>query len=101
MIDGFSRNLNRPPDEEVSVMSNFPFEGYIDYPGVGIITDSQVYEVVKIHSRFIDRINPKKMTEMSLIAQCVLMGIYKNINPKDSTWSFYGKNSLLENKDWG
>jgi len=82
-------------------MRGFSYKGFIDYPGVGKITDKHVYEVVKKHSRCIDRLNPKKMTEMSLLSQSILMNLYKNIDPKDMSWTFYGKNSLLKLDDWG
>lgn len=74
-------------------MKKFKYEGYIDYPGVGKIYDSDVYDLIRKHSRIIDRISRSKMVEMSLLGQCVLMGIFENVDPKDMTWKFYGKHS--------
>lgn len=33
------------------------------------ITDEAVYEIIKRHSRLIDRLNPKKMFEMAVTAE--------------------------------
>ena len=65
----------------------FAYEGCIDYPGVGRITDRDVYELVKKHSSFIERLDPRKMTEMTLLGQCVLMKVIEP--PKDPNWRFY------------
>ena len=72
----------------------FQYEGYIDYPGVGRIYDSDVYKLIKEHSRFIDRLSGTKMTEMSLLGQCILMRIFDDVDPDDPSWKFYGRNSL-------
>ena len=72
-------------------MPKFKMEGYIDYPGKGRIYDKDVLKLIQNHSRLIDRLNPAKMVEMSLIGQCVLMGIFDDMNPDDPTWMFYGK----------
>ena len=74
-------------------MKKFEYKGYIDYPGVGKIYDSDVYDLIRKHSRIVDRISRSKMVEMSLLGQCVLMGIFENVDPKDMTWKFYGKHS--------
>ena len=74
----------------------FQYDGYIDYPGVGIIRDTDVYSLILNHSRIIDRLNPIRMTEMSLLGQCILMGIFEGIDPNDFSWKFYGKHSLKE-----
>ena len=70
----------------------FQYEGYIDYPGVGVIKDSDVYKLIKNHSRIIDRMSKTKMVEMSLLGQCILMGVI-DVNPEDKSWKFYGKKS--------
>ena len=70
--------------------NGFAYDGYIDYPGVGLITDRDVYELVKKHSSFIERLDPRKMTEMTLLGQCVLMKVIDP--PKNSNWRFYKKN---------
>lgn len=80
---------------------DFKYQGYIDYPGVGLIHDVQVWNLVRDHSRLIDRLNSKKMTEMSLLGQCILMGIFDEVDPNDPSWMFYGKNSLKDRKEWG
>lgn len=72
----------------------FKMEGYIDYPGVGRITDEDVYNLIMRHSRWIDRINHRKMVEMSLLGQCVLMQIFENVRPEDPSWKFYGKHAV-------
>lgn len=70
----------------------FKMEGYIDYPGVGIIKDEDVYNLVIEHSRLVDRINPRKWVEMTLYGQCVLMGLMDDeIQKKGPNWKFYGK----------
>ena len=79
-----------------SSQKGFNYEGYIDYQGIGRIYDSDVYNLIKSHSRFIDRLNKKKMVEMSLLGQCALMGIFNDMDPSDASWQFYGKNSPLK-----
>ena len=87
---------------EVNDMAKFIFDGAIDYPEIGEITDEDVYQLIKDHSRFIDRINHAKMVEMTLLGQCILMRLYSNIDPKDKSWRFYGKDkNSLEHRDWG
>ena len=75
-------------------MSKFQMGGYIDYPDVGRIYDADVYQLIKDHSRLIDRLSSRKMTEMSLLGQCVLMRIFDNVDPKDKSWKFYGKHAV-------
>lgn len=72
-------------------MKTFQYGGYIDYPGVGKIYDKDVYKLIKNHSRIIDRLSKTKMVEMSLLGQCVLMGIFDDVDPNDPSWKFYGK----------
>ena len=86
---------------EKRITYGFKFGGYSDYPDVGKIYDSDVYELVMAHSRFIDRLSPVKMVEMSILSQHILFGIYKKIKPDDFTWTFYGKNALYKWEDWG
>ena len=79
-------------------MKEMQFGGYIDYPGVGIIKDKDVYQCLVKHSRLIDRLDGRKMVEMTLLAQNVLMGLF---NTKDQNidvngkWQFYGKKGLI------
>ena len=74
------------------------YHGYVDYPGKGKIKDLDVYNLILDHSRLIDRINPARMTEMSLLGQCILMGIFDGVDPNDLSWKFYGKDSLKISK---
>ena len=72
-------------------------QSYIDYPGKGIITDKDVYEEVKKHSTIKDRIDPRKMVEMTLAAQCILMGLYeKNGYEAGGRFMFYGPNGFFK-----
>lgn len=71
------------------------YEGYIDYPNKGKISDAMVYRLMINHSRLIDRMIPARVTEMSLLGQCILMGVI-DVDPNDETWKFYGKSSLLK-----
>ena len=71
--------------------------GWIDYPGKGIITDEMVYQLIKKHSRLIDRMNNRKMVEMSIAAQLILMGVYESEKwfSDDTDWRFYGKDGFF------
>ncbi len=69
----------------------YKLNGYIDYPGVGIITDEDVYKMVIKHSRLIDRLSPRKWVEMTFLAQAFLMKIIEPENANDPNWKFYGK----------
>lgn len=70
----------------------YKLEGSVEYPGVGTIRDEDVYKTVVKHSRIIDRLNPRKMVEMTFMAQMFLMKVAEpddaKINPN---WKFYGK----------
>lgn len=82
-------------------VTQMKYHGYIDYPNVGRLGDVDVYRLICNHSRLIDRLSPAKMTEMALLGQCILMGLYSKIDPNDPEWTFYGKNSLYKKDDWG
>ena len=71
--------------------------GEINYPGKGIITDEQVWKVVMNHSRLIDRLSGRKMVEMALAAQTVLMGLYEKEGwyADKNDWQFYGKDGFF------
>lgn len=71
--------------------------GEIEYPGKGIITDEQVWQLVKGHSRLIDRLNHRKMTEMAIAAQLILCGIYESEGwySNQDDWTFYGKDGFF------
>ena len=60
---------------------------YIDYPGVGIITDEDVYKLVRAHTHWWDRLNYKHMVDYGLCAQNILMGVYKVKDPSKK-WYF-------------
>ena len=76
-----------------NVMLNMKYDGWVDYPDVGRITDKDVHKVVKDHSRLIDRLSSKRMVEMTLFAQNVLMKLFDGLDAKDKSWKFYGKHS--------
>ena len=77
--------------------------GESNYPGKGIITDEEVWKLVKKHSRFIDRINTRKMVEMTLSAQLILFGIYETEGwyASQDDWTFYGKKGFFTMIDEG
>lgn len=64
---------------------------YIVYPGVGKITDEDVYKEVQKHSRLTDRLNPRKMLEMSFEAQAILMKASEPDDASNPNWKFYDK----------
>ena len=77
-------------------MSHKLLSSYIDYPGKGIITDEDVYNVVMNHSTEEDRSDCKKMVEMTLWAQNILMGILEDSGySANGGWMFYGENGLM------
>ena len=62
------------------------------YDGKRIITDEEVFVFVKKHSNLIDRLDPRKMVEMSIWAQTMLLQPHDNWNgvePNDDSWKFY------------
>ena len=71
-------------------------KGEINYPGKGIITDEQVWALVKKHSRLIDRLSTRKMVEMAIAAQLILCGIYESEGwyADQDDWTFYGKDGF-------
>ncbi len=64
-------------------------EGYRDYRDGRIIYDEDVYQYIKKHSRFIDRLNPRKMIEMYELASAILN---ENVEePINDDWMFVEK----------
>ena len=61
-------------------------DNYIDYPGVGIITDEQVAKFVREHTHWWERLDYHRMTDCALTAQCMLMGVYDI--PEREKWFF-------------
>ena len=61
-------------------------DGYIDYPGVGRITDKMVSKYVKDHTHIWDRFNYDKMIRAGLLAQTILMKVVEP--PKKKRWFF-------------
>ena len=59
-------------------------KNYIDYPGVGIITDEEVAKFVKQHTHWWDRLNYHKMTDAALEAELFLMRVVEP--PKKKKW---------------
>lgn len=54
-----------------------------------IVTDEAVYQLIKKHSRLIDRLNHRKMVEMTFWAFNILS---KSVEvPSDGKWKFYDK----------
>lgn len=72
-------------------------EGYADYPGVGKVTDEKIWQMIRKHSRLIDRMDSRKMVEMTQIGFMILCQILP-INPSESGWMFYGKKQHPELK---
>lgn len=64
-------------------------DNYIDYPGVGKITDEEVAKFVKEHTHFWDRFDYHKMSDAALEAQLFLMKVIEP--PKKKRW-FLGEN---------
>lgn len=61
-------------------------EGYIDYPGVGIITDEDVAKMVKDHTHWWDRLDYHKVSDASILATAYLMKVVEE--PKEKKWFF-------------
>lgn len=72
-------------------MFKYKLKGYIDYPGVGIIKDEEVYQLIRKHSRLIDRLSPRKWVEMTMTAQAYLMKVIETEDANNPNWKFYGK----------
>lgn len=60
-----------------------------------IVFDEDVYQLVKRHSRLIDRLNPKKMIEMTWAAFDLLAGSIEKPENVSENWTFYGKHGPL------
>ena len=67
-------------------------EGYRTYPGVGTIHDEDVYQFIRQHSRLIDRLNPRKMLEMTEWAYAELSGDAVHAKGAPVNWKYYGRN---------
>ena len=62
-------------------------ETWIDYPGVGKITDRQVWEHVRKHTRWFDFLNPRLIVHYALASQNHLMGVYEE-EPNNPNWKY-------------
>lgn len=71
--------------------------GYADYPGVGRVTDEKIFQMIKKHSRLRDRMDGRKMVEMSQVGFAILCRVI-HINPDEEGWMFYGKKQHPELK---
>lgn len=69
----------------------------IDYPGAGHITDEQRYQYLKRHSRFIDRINPRRMHAMTNATFDLMCHVYDG--PKKKNWKFFPDFFEQDSKD--
>ena len=59
--------------------------------GDKIVYDEDVYQYIKKHSRFIDRLNGRKMMHMSEIAYAIFDEAV--LEPTDPNWKFFGKHA--------
>ena len=48
-----------------------------DYPGVGEITDEQVYAYIKKNTHWWQRLDPHFVSDCAIASQLILMGVYK------------------------
>lgn len=63
------------------------YDGWIDYPGVGKITDSDVADYVIEHTTLFDRIfRPRKVIYATILSEQLLMGVFEK--PKKEVWKF-------------
>lgn len=60
--------------------------GWIDYPGIGKITDKAVAKFVRQHTHWWTRLNYDKMVRAGLLAQNMLMKVVET--PKAKKWYF-------------
>lgn len=68
--------------------------GYRTYRGTEkTIYDQDVYELIKKHSRWFDRINPKKMIVMWETASAIMDDAILEPNGK---WMFFGRHAPKE-----
>lgn len=64
-------------------------DGCIDYPGVGVITDEDVYKLVKEHTRPMDRLDMHKVSDNAIAAQLILMKVVEPPEAnKNGKWYF-------------
>ena len=62
--------------------------GCADFGKEGKVTDYEIYKFVMKHSSFWDRLNPKKMVEMTITSQLMLYPEYLS-QPKKKNWKFF------------
>lgn len=62
-------------------------DSWIDYPGVGVITDDQVADHVMKHVTIFDLLfRHRKIMDATLCSQCMLMGVIEE--PEDKNWKY-------------
>ena len=69
--------------------------GYRRYRDSGkTVYDEDVYQLIKKHSRLIDRLNPRKMIEMFETASAMMDDAV--LEPEQKDWMFYGRKAPKE-----
>jgi len=61
-------------------------KSWADYPGVGKITNYDVWKHVKKHTHWYDRLNPRFIVHCAIESQNHLFGVYDE--PKDAKWKY-------------
>ena len=74
----------------------YKLSGWADFGDGLIVTDEDVYQYVKKHSRLIDRLNHRKMVEMTFWAFDILSKSVEE--PVDGNWKFYDKQDKIITK---
>ena len=60
-----------------------------DYPGVGIVKDTDVAKYAKKHLRFVDRFSVTKVAQAALFSQDILFKVIESDElPKAKNWKF-------------
>lgn len=66
----------------------YELTNYADFPDVRV-TDEAVYQFVVKHSRLIDRMNHRKMVEMTFYAFSILSGSLEKPRGFSKDWKFF------------
>lgn len=63
-------------------------DGSVNYPGIGVITDADVYKFTMKHLHWWDKLNPKMVGFWSLTSQYILMRIWTVKKEKGDDWYY-------------
>ena len=85
-MDKVLKDLIKTIKKEIKARLVGDKRSWSDYPGVGRITDYDVYKHMLKHTRWFDLLNPRMVCHNSISSQLHLFGVLEE--PDDPNWKY-------------